>query len=455
MANTGFPEQFAWGAAGASYQIEGAAAADGKGPSTWDMFCRKPGAIWRGESGDIACDHYHRYREDVALMRRIGLGAYRLSVSWPRVLPHGVGPVNQPGLDFYHRLIDELLAAGIEPWVTLFHWDYPLALYHRGGWLNRDAVEWFGDYTAQVVRALSDRVRHWITLNEPQVFIGAGHHEGRHAPGDRLGFREVLRAGHHALLAHGRAVQVIRAGSKQAARVGFAPVALVEYPVTSRAQDVDAARALTFAVADRTAWNNTWWTDPVFLGRYPEDGLRLFGDEAPPIEPGDLELISQPVDFCGMNLYQGTPVRAGEAGPEIVAHPPGAPLTAFDWWVTPELGYWGPRLFWERYGLPIVVTENGISCRDWISRDGRVRDPDRIDFATRYLLELRRAIGDGVRVDGYFHWSWIDNFEWAHGYKHRFGLVFCDYPTQTRVLKDSAEWYARVIATNGACLGDG
>jgi beta-glucosidase len=453
MTDTTFPEQFVWGAAAAAYQIEGAAAVDGKGPSTWDVFCRKPGAIWQNQNADVACDHYHRYREDVALMRRIGLRAYRLSVSWPRVLPDGVGRVSQPGLDFYDRLIDELLAAEIEPWVTLFHWDYPLALYHRGGWLNRDSVEWFGEYTERVVLGLSDRVRHWITLNEPQVFLGAGHHEGRHAPGDRLGFAEVLRAGHHALLAHGRAVQVIRARTKRPALVGCAPVALTKYPATSRAEDIAAARAATFGVNARTAWNNGWWMDPVLLGRFPEEGLLYYGDEVPSWEPGDLELMSQPVDFCGLNLYQGTPVRAGAMGPEVVPHPPGAPLTAFDWWVTPAAAYWGPRLFWERYGLPIVITENGVSCRDWIAQDGRVHDPDRIDFTTRYLLELRRAIGDGVPVVGYFHWSWIDNFEWSHGYKHRFGLVFCDYATGTRVLKDSADWYARVIASHGACLG--
>ncbi|HYQ45591.1 MAG TPA: GH1 family beta-glucosidase [Polyangiaceae bacterium] len=447
-----FPANFVWGAAAASYQIEGAAYADDKGPSTWDMFCKKPGMVWNGQSGDVACDHFARYREDVGLMKQIGLGAYRLSISWPRVMPEGTGRVSERGLAFYDRLVDELLAAGIDPWVTLFHWDYPLALYHRGGWLNRDTVEWFGEFADVVARKLSDRVRNWMTLNEPQVFIGAGHHEGRHAPGDRLRFAEVLRAGHHALLAHGRSVQAIRAASAKPARIGFAPVGLSKIPATDSEADLAAARTAAFAVNAETAWTNSWWMDPVFLGQYPEEGLRFFGAQVPVLAAGDLELISQPVDFCGINIYQGQYVRAGESGPEAVPTPVGYPITAFEWLVTPEAMYWGPRLFWERYKKPIVITENGLSSRDWPSLDGRVHDAERIDFMERHLVELRRALADGVPIEAYFHWSFIDNFEWAHGYKHRFGLIFCDYPTQKRILKDSAHWYKRVIAENGATL---
>ncbi|HEY6079335.1 MAG TPA: GH1 family beta-glucosidase [Polyangiaceae bacterium] len=451
---SGFSPKFVWGAAAASYQIEGAAEADGKGPSVWDMFCRKPGAVWNGHTGDVACDHYHRYADDVGLMKELGLQAYRLSISWPRVLPQGVGAANAAGLDFYDRLIDALLAAGVQPWVTLFHWDFPLALYHRGGWLNRDSADWFADYSALVVARLSDRVKHWMTLNEPQVYIGAGHHEGRHAPGDQLAFKEVLLAGHHTLLAHGKSVQAIRAASKQPALIGYAPVGLCKMPLDEASvADLAAARQLMFGIQAETAWTNSWWMDPVMLGKYPEDGLALFGKDAPTPGAEDLRTIAQPIDFFGVNIYQGEYVRAGSDGkPEVVPMPVGAKLSAFDWYVTPEAMFWGPKLLHERYGKPIVITENGISCRDWVSRDGHVHDPQRIDFTHRYLLELRRAAAAGVPLDAYFHWSFIDNFEWGHGYKHRFGLTYCDYETGKRTLKDSARWYAEVIRTAGASL---
>jgi beta-glucosidase len=450
-----FPKNFVWGAAAASYQIEGGVAAGGRGQSVWDMYCRKPGQVWNGHTGDVACDHYHRYAEDVGLMQQIGLQAYRLSIAWPRIQPTGVGKPNAAGLDFYDRLVDTLLAAKITPWVTLFHWDFPLDLYHRGGWLNRDSADWFADYTSHVVERLSDRVKHWMTLNEPQVYIGAGHYEGRHAPGLKLSFKEMLLAGHHTLLAHGKSVQAIRAATKQPCRVGYAPVALSKMPVDpSSPADVEAARKLMFSVASETAWTNTWWMDPVFLGHYPEDGLAFFGDKAPTPAAGDLELIAQPVDFCGVNIYQGQYVKAGESGqPEEVPMPAGAKLTAFEWYVTPEAMYWGPRFLHERYQQPIVITENGISCRDWVALDGQVHDPLRIDFTQRHLLEAARAIADGVPLETYFHWSFIDNFEWAHGYKHRFGLIFCDYENgNQRILKDSARWYAEVIRSHGGSL---
>jgi len=448
-----FPADFVWGAAAASYQIEGAAAEDGKGPSVWDMMCRKDGAVWEGQTGDVACDHYHRAAEDVALMKEIGLKGYRLSISWPRVMPEGVGAVNRKGLDFYNRLIDDLLAAGVEPWVTLFHWDYPYALYCRGGWLNPASPDWFAEYTQVVVEALSDRVTHWMTLNEPQCFVGLGHQTGRHAPGDRLGFTEVLRAAHHALLAHGRAVQTIREHAKAAPIVGYAPVGQTRVPATDDPADIEAARRSMFSVEQRDCWNDTWFMDPVLLGRFPEDGLALFGDAVPTITDDDLATMCQPLDFLGVNIYSAQRIRAGRDGaPERVPHPVGHPMTAFKWFVVPEILYWGPRFFHERYDLPIVVTENGISCTDWIALDGRVHDPQRIDYVRRHLLNLERAIDDGVPVRGYFLWSIMDNFEWAEGVKERFGIIYVDYPTQERVLKDSAHWYRDVIATNGARL---
>ena len=448
-----FPKGFVWGAAASSYQIEGAAHEDGKGASTWDVFCRREGVIWNGQSGDVACDHYHRYQEDLDLMKQIGLRAYRLSISWPRVIPQGTGAVNPKGLDFYDRLIDELLTADISPYVTLFHWDYPYELYRRGGWLNRDSSDWFAEYVKVVVDRLSDRVEYWITLNEPQCFIGLGHQLGMHAPGDRLEFAEVLTAAHNALLAHGKAVQTIRAHSKVECKIGLALVGIVNIPATDSSEDIEAARRAMFSVTYKNCWNNTWWTEPLFSGRYPEDGLKLFGSDVPPIQDKDLITICQPLDFFGVNIYFGQTTRSGKDGwPEVVPPPLGYAMTAFRWPVTPEALYWGPRFFWDRYRLPIVITENGMSNVDWISLDGKVHDPQRIDFLNRYLLELQKACSHGVEVQGYFHWSILDNFEWTEGYKERFGLVYVDYPTQKRVAKDSAYWYREVIASNGAIL---
>jgi beta-glucosidase len=448
-----FPENFLWGAAAASYQIEGAAFADGKGASVWDMFCRKPGAVASGHTGDTACDHYHRYAEDVALMKAMGLKAYRLSVSWPRVLPEGTGAPNAAGLAFYDRLVDSLLAAGIEPWVTLFHWDFPLALYYRGGWLNRDSAEWFADYAALITDKLSDRVKSFMTLNEPQVYINSGHLEGRHAPGDKLALREVLRAAHNTLLAHGRGVQAIRANAKQPCRIGYAPASHPKVPLTDSPADLEAARRAFFAINQKHLANMSWWLDPVFFGEYPADGWRFYGADVPALRAGDLELISQPVDYFGINIYAGDCVRALPDGSfEQLPWPDSHPITAFEWPVVPQAMYHTARFCYERYKKPIVVTENGLSCRDWVSTDGKVHDPQRIDFMRRYLRELERTIDSGVPVEAYFHWSFIDNFEWARGYKERFGLIHCDYTTGTRTPKDSSYWYADVIRTNGASL---
>jgi beta-glucosidase len=450
-----FPENFLWGAAAASYQIEGGAFADGKGASVWDMFCRKPGAVASGHTGDTACDHYHRYAEDVALMKAMGLKAYRLSVSWPRVLPEGTGTPNAAGLAFYDRLVDTLLAAGIEPWVTLFHWDFPLALYYRGGWLNRDSAEWFADYAALVTDKLSDRVKSFMTLNEPQVYINSGHLEGRHAPGDKLALREVLRAAHNTLLAHGRGVQAIRANAKQPCRIGYAPASHPKVPLTDSPADLEAARRAFFAINQKHLANMSWWLDPVFFGEYPADGWRFYGADVPALRAGDLELISQPVDYFGINIYAGDCVRALPDGSfEQLPWPDSHPITAFEWPVVPQAMYHTASFCYERYKKPIVVTENGLSCRDWVSTDGKVHDPQRIDFMRRYLRELERTIDSGVPVEAYFHWSFIDNFEWARGYKERFGLIHCDYTTGTRTPKDSSYWYADVIRTNGASLHD-
>ncbi|MEI6970029.1 MAG: GH1 family beta-glucosidase [bacterium] len=449
MKTLKFPDKFTWGVAAASYQIEGAVNEGGRGQSVWDAFCRWDGKIWNGDSGDVACDHYHRYREDVALMRDIGVRAYRLSVAWPRVIPAGTGAVNPEGLGFYDRLVDSLLEAGITPWVTLFHWDYPLDLFHRGGWLNRDSVEWFADYTKVVVDRLSDRVQNWMTLNEPQCFVWLGHGIGTHAPGLQLPPASLLRVAHHALMAHGRAVQVIRASAKTKPTVGWAPVGVIRYPATDKPEDLDAARRSMHGMTSAHLWTNTWFSDPVILGHYPEDGLKLFGKAVPKFPASDLEVMKQPLDFYGANIYNALGVRAGANGQiEEVKREAGSPVSLYHWPVEPASLYWGPRLLQERYKLPIVITENGMATHDWISRDGKVHDPQRIDFLSRYLEQLHRAISDGVDVRAFFHWSILDNFEWNEGCKHRFGLAFVDYPTQRRVLKDSAYWYRDVMAGN-------
>jgi beta-glucosidase len=448
-----FKKDFVWGAATAAYQIEGAAFEDGRGLSVWDACCKRPGLVKDNNNGNIACDHYHRYKEDIQLMKKLGLKAYRMSISWTRILPEGIGKINEKGLDFYERLVDELLDNGIIPYVTLFHWDYPQELYKKGGWLNPDSSDWFAEYTKVVVERLSDRVKHWMTQNEPQCYIGLGHSSGEHAPGLKLDLSDVLLAGHNSLLAHGKAVQTIRKYSKGACEIGYAPVGIVSFPDTQSKEDIEAARKATFGVSDANLWNSSWWIDPVYLGSYPEDGLKSFEKWLPKIHAEDMKTIFQPVDFLGLNIYHGSRARMGQNGkPEMVRKNEGCDQTAFKWQVTPEALYWGPKFFYERYQKPIVITENGLSNVDWVSLDGKVHDPQRIDFLNRYLREYKRAAQDGVDAKGYFCWSLMDNFEWAEGYNERFGLIHVNYQTQKRTIKDSGYWYKNVIETNGENL---
>jgi beta-glucosidase len=450
-----FPADFVWGAATAAYQIEGAANEDGRGPSTWDVFSKRPGAVFEGHNGDVACDHYHRYREDIALMGELGLQAYRFSVSWSRVLPEGRGPVNPAGLAFYDRLVDGLLEAGITPFCTLFHWDLPQALQQRGGFLNRDVADWFADYASLLGQRFGDRIKLWVTQNEPQCYIGFGYGSGVHAPGLPLDFSDTLVAAHNSMRAHGKAQRALRSTVPDA-RIGYviATAQLARPQSTTSQADLDAARTMTFSVRDRSHQSNAWWTDPVVLGQYPEDGLRLFGDQMPTFPSADWEDIHQPPDFLGLNLYRAETVRAGSDGrPEALPVPPGYPRSAVDWMpLTPDAMYYGPRFFHERYRLPIWITENGLPVRDQIFLDGKVHDPQRIDSMHRNLLELRRAMHDGAHVDGYLAWSLLDNFEWQDGYKQRFGMIYVDYQSQRRVPKDSFHWYKDVIASRGASL---
>lgn len=450
----GFQRDFAWGVATSAYQIEGAAYEDGKGLNVWDAFARWPGKVFGGHTGDVACDHYHRYGEDLHLMAALGVKNYRFSVSWGRIFPEGTGAPSEKGLAFYDRLIDGMLESGVAPWLTLFHWEYPLALEARGAWRNPDSPKWFADYAALIAGRYGDRVKNFFTLNEPQCFIGLGYVSGEHAPGLQLPLDGAIPMSHRALTAHGLAVQALRA-SAPGARVGYAPCSSPAIPATDSKEDFEAARRAYFQMPGDPArwfWNVCWWSDPAILGQYPEDGLRLYGRYLPRGYEKDLGTICQKLDFYGQNIYQGVPVRAGLNGPEQVPLPPGTAKTGMNWPVTPECLYWGPKFLWERYGLPIVIAENGMSNLDCVALDGGVHDPSRVDYLHRYLRELRRAVEDGVPIAGYFHWSFLDNFEWAMGYNDRFGLVYVDFATQTRIPKDSASWYKAVMESNGGNL---
>jgi len=441
MATLVFPEGFVWGAATAAYQIEGAWDEEGKGASIWDEFSHTAGKVRNGDTGDVACDHYHRYREDVALMKSLGLNAYRFSISWPRVLPEGKGGVNEAGLDFYSRLVDELLAAGITPTPTLYHWDLPLALQREGGWPSLDTAHWFAEYAELCFRRLGDRVKMWITLNEPQVVADAGHLHGVHAPGHR-DRGESLRAGHTLLLAHGLAVERLRAVLPEA-RVG---ITIDIWPVHA-ASDSEADRA----AAHRMSEANAWFLDPIFKGDYPAAMRDAFGDLLPQFTEEQRRAVQAKLDFLGINNYSRNVVRynpeAKPYGGETI--PPPGPVTAMNWEIYPP----GLRevLVWvnERCSPPaLYVTENGAAFDDRPDASGRVDDEKRRRYLRDYIAEVHRAIAEGVPLKGYFAWSLMDNFEWAEGYSKRFGITRVDYETLARTLKRSGEWYAGVIQSN-------
>ena len=448
-----FCRDFIWGAATASYQIEGAAREDGRGSSVWDTFSHTPGKTLLCHTGDAACDHYHRFAGDAALMRELGVKNYRFSIAWPRLLPEGTGAVNQKGMDFYNRLIDALLENGVRPFVTLFHWDYPSALQARGAWENPDSPRWFEEYAALCARSFGDRVKDFLTFNEPQCFIGLGYRKGVHAPGLLLPDESTIPMSHHVLRSHGLAVRALRA-LVPGCRVGYAPCGTPCIPASGSAEDVEAARRAYFDVTEDWSWSVSWWSYPVMLGSYPEQGLARYGHLLPAGWEKDLPLIHQPLDYYAQNIYNGKIIRAsaGAPGYEEVPLPTGYPKTAIQWPITPDALYWGPKLLYERYKTPFLITENGMSCHDAVSLDGRVHDPNREDFMHRYLLAYRRAAEDGVDARGYFAWSLMDNYEWACGYTERFGLVYVDYATQQRIPKDSALWYRRVMESNGECL---
>ena len=444
-----FKKSMLWGTATASYQIEGGWNEDGKGESIWDVFSHEPNRITEGHTGDVACDHYHRFKEDVAIMKAMHIQAYRFSLSWSRLFPDGTGALNEAGVAFYNALIDELLANGITPFITLYHWDLPYALHKQGGWLNEDSIDWFAQYAAAVVTLFGDRVTNFITFNEPQVFVGHGYLSVAHAPGMIVPFKDVFQICHNVLRAHGAAVKAMREAAPQPIRIGYAPTCSGNYPAEETPENIEAVRKAMFACSplDRgVMWNVAWWSDPVIFGKYPEDGLAMYKEYLPPITDEDMELISQPIDFYGQNIYNGHEYTVDENGNAVeVQRPVGHGRTAIGWPITPSCLRWGPRFLYERYQLPIVITENGMSAHDVVSPDGKVHDPNRIAFLEAYLAELEKATEDGVDIDGYFLWSLMDNFEWSCGYTERFGLVYVDYQTLERTPKDSAEWYKQWI----------
>ena len=447
MSEARFPEGFLWGAATSAYQIEGSPLADGAGPSIWQRFSHSPGLVRNDETGDVACDHYRRYEEDVRLMRGLGLNAYRFSVSWSRVLPEGRGPVNERGLGFYRRLVDALLANGIQPAVTLYHWDLPAALDDRGGWLNPDIAGWFADYASTMFKALDDRVEMWTTLNEPWVVTDGGYLYGALAPGHRNLFEAPI-ASHNLLRAHASAVQAYRAEGKH--RIGIVVNIEPKDPASDRPEDLAAT-------ARANAYMNRHYLDPVIHGRCPEELREIFGEAWPDFPAADLDHIRQPLDFLGINYYTRSvtcddpcalPVRAGRV------RQPRHVYTETDWEVYPP-GLTN-TLVWikERYGdLPLYVTENGAAFYDPPTVDGtELSDPLRVDYLRTHLLAVHDAMKKGVDLRGYFAWSLLDNFEWSHGYSKRFGLVHVDFETQRRTPKASARFYAEVIGSNGAVL---
>jgi beta-glucosidase len=449
-----FPSHFCWGAATAAFQIEGAVSEDGRKPCVWDTFSHQPGATKNGDTGDVACDHYHRFADDVKLMAGLGIKHYRFSIAWPRIVPEGRGAVNEKGVDFYRRLVDALLAQGITPHATLFHWDSPQALEDRyGSWRSREMASDFADYCTQIVKRLGDRVTNWMTINEIYCFTYMGYGVGKvppHAPGTVVATRqEVLQTVHHALLAHGLGCQAIRAATPKPAQVALVVNFESYIPVIETPENIEAARRAFVAEE-----HNGTVLVPALTGQYNEQAIAKLGPDAPKVRAGDLEIIGQPLDVLGYNIYTGSYVRAAEnaRGYELLPLPREYPQMHMPWLnLVPESLYWGVRMITDALGkkdLPILITENGCATEDEVSGTGEVFDLSRILYLRAYLHNAQRAIADGYPLKGYFHWSLMDNFEWTWGYTRRFGITRVDYETQQRTPKESFRWYQRVIQEN-------
>jgi len=436
-----FPKDFLWGAASAAYQVEGAYREGGKGLGIWDAL--SDGHIKRGENGNVACDHYHRYKEDIALMQEMGLKSYRFSVSWPRIMPRE-GEINPEGIRFYRDLVAQLRQAGIEPMCTLFHWNLPMWMYEKGGWKSAQIPEYFSVYVKAVVEALSEDVSYWMTMNEPACFIGNGYITGSQAPfesalDDRAHIPEKTAAlSKNVLLAHAQAVSVIRRYAKRPPKVGIALNGTLLEPWDDTEEALEAAREATFS----ERWLHSaasWWADPILHGRVPAAMGPLLSQE-------ELGQIHQPLDFLGFNCYNSSNYEKGPGRPEAAY--PGMPRNSMGWAITPNALYWAARFLYDRYRLPILITENGMPNLDFVMADGRVHDPQRIDYLRTYLRGLEKAMDEGVPVIGYTYWSIMDNFEWSEGYEPRFGLIYIDYRNQKRIRKDSSYWYETLIRGN-------
>lgn len=439
-----FPRDFLWGAATSAYQIEGATREDGRGLSIWDQFAATPGRTYQGETGEHAVDHYHRMEQDVALMADLGLSAYRFSIAWPRIVPDGTGAVNQAGIDFYDRLVDQLLAHNITPVATLYHWDLPIALFEQGGWRNRQTAYAFADYAALVARALGDRVAWWITHNEPWCPAYLGYVEGVHAPGVKGDMQAAVDVGHHLLLSHGLATQAVRAVTPAETRIG---IALNLFPIFA-----GDARAETLRATERAhRFHNRWFLDPIYRGEYTPGLFEDLGANPPPMQDGDLAIISEPTDFLGINYYNRWIVRAGGSGTEYVTDLPDATFTQMGWEVYPHgLGLILEDISRTYHPKTLLITENGAAFDDVWNGNGHIGDSQRVLYLSEHLRAVGDAIAHGAPVAGYFVWSLFDNYEWAEGYSKRFGLVYVDFATQRRIVKDSGKWYAGVIARERA-----
>ena len=450
-----FPKDFIWGVGTSDYQIEGAHFQDGRGVSTFDEFTSYPGHIFENNNTTIALDHYNRYEEDFKLLAELGVKSYRFSFNWTRIMPEGTGRVEMRAIEHYRDMVKCLLSYGIRPLLTPMIWDYPAALYRRGGWLNPESSDWYAEYVRVVAENFGDLIKDYTTLNEPSMMAGNTFLSGNLAPGILLPDGDIIRVIHNLLLAHGKAAKVIREVVPDA-KVGTVLCMDGITPVEETPEEIKKAYNYYYKAGkdmDELSFGLSWYSDPMFLGKYPEDGMAWAGKYLPEGWEKDMETICQPLDYVGLNIYSGVRLMRDEEG-NTVPKPkiPGYPANSLSWEIVPECLYWGARFFVERYQVPVFISENGFAAHEFIFLDGKVHDPARIDYTHRHLLGVKRAVEEGIPLIGYYHWSLLDNFEWAQGFMERFGLIFVDHTDLKRIPKDSYYWYQEVIKTNGADL---